>query len=79
LIDALGKLAEEHPREGFWKSYYRLRNQGKKVNHKRLHRVYKQMGLPLRRKKKKRLPARVKEAIVIPEIFNHTWSIIIPR
>lgn len=40
-----------------------------------MHRVYKQMGLPLRRKHKKRLPARVKEVIVVPEVFNHTWSI----
>jgi putative transposase len=75
LIDALGKLAEEHPREGFWKSNYRLRNQGKKVNHKRLHRVYKQMGLPLRRKKKKRLPARVRQPLVTPPAFAHSWSI----
>ncbi len=37
--------------------------------------MYKQLGLPLRRKVKKRLPARVKEAIVIPESFTHTWSI----
>ena len=65
----------EHPREGFWKCYHRLRNKSVGVNHKRLHRVYKQMGLPLRRKHKKRLPARVKEPIVIPEVFNHTWSI----
>jgi putative transposase len=75
LIEALGKLSAAHPREGFWKCYHRLRNKSVAVNHKRLHRVYKQMGLPLRRKHKKRLPARVKESIVIPEVFNHTWSI----
>lgn len=33
------------------------------------------MGLPLRRKAKKRLPARVKETIVIPQHFTQTWSI----
>lgn len=75
LIDHLSKLSEAHPREGFWKSYYRLRNAGEIVNHKRLHRVYKQMGLPLRRKAKKRLPARVKEPIVVPITFTDTWSI----
>ena len=75
LMASLEKLAVDHPREGFWKSYYRLRNSGQKVNHKRLHRVYKQMGLPLRRKVKKRLPARVKETIAVPAHFTHTWSI----
>jgi putative transposase len=75
LERGLRDLSIAHPREGFWKCYFRLKNKGEQVNHKRLHRVYKQMGLPLRRKAKKRLPARVKEAIIIPEAFTHTWSI----
>lgn len=68
-------LAKEHPLEGFWKSYHRLRNEGEQVNHKRLHRVYKKLGLSLRRKVKKRLPQRVKEPLVEPQGFTHTWSI----
>ena len=75
LIEKLNRLAQDHPREGFWKSYYRLRNTGDKVNHKRLHRVYKQIGLPMRRKTKKRLPQRIKEPLATPGHFTHTWSI----
>lgn len=71
----LEQLTQSHPREGFWKYYYRLRNRGEKINHKRLHRIYKEMKLPLRRKVKKRLPARVKSHLEVPEIFTHTWSI----
>ena len=75
LIQQLETLAKENPVEGFWKCYFRLRNTGEIVNHKRLHRVYKQMQLPLRRKVKKRLPARVKEPLIVPEAFTQTWSI----
>jgi putative transposase len=71
----LQQLAEQNPLEGFWKCYNRLRNQGDVVNHKRLHRVYKQIGMPLRRKVKKRLAARVKEPLAVPDGFTQTWSI----
>lgn len=70
----LRKLAADHPREGFWKCHHRIRNTGEVINHKRLHRVYKQLGLPLRRKHKKRLPARTKEPLEVPQTFTHTWS-----
>lgn len=75
IIERLQKLTRDHPTEGFWKYNYRLRNAGETINHKRLHRVYQQLNLPLRRKCKKRVPARVKEPLVIPESFTHTWSI----
>ena len=70
----LQQKAREHSEEGFWNTYDRLRNEGKPWNHKRMHRVYVALGLPLRRKVKKRLPARIKESLDVPNELNHTWS-----
>jgi putative transposase len=69
------ELARLHPKEGFWKSYNRIRMKGLVVNHKRLYRIYRSLHLPLRRKVKKRLPSRTKEAIQVPDRFTQVWSI----
>jgi len=75
LMELLKEKASDHPMEGFWKAYMRIRNEGVVVNHKRAHRIYKQLGLNLRRKSKKRLPSRVKQPLAVPSHINHTWSI----
>jgi putative transposase len=75
IIAQLQLLAQLHPLEGFWKCYGRIRNAGTVINHKRLHRVYQQIGLSLRPKVKKRLPARIKEPLTVPLAFTQTWSI----
>lgn len=72
---ALLKLADKHVRWGFWKMYRRLRLDGQSWNHKRVWRVYRQLGLNLRRKPKKRLPTREPKPLCAPAAPNLSWSV----
>jgi len=49
----LVELAREKPCFGYRRLQVLLRRSGKRVNHKRVHRVYREAGLMLRRKKRK--------------------------
>ena len=73
--DHLSELTSRHPAIGFWSCFYRLRNKGESINHKRLYRVYKAMRLNIRRRSKKRLPERVKLPLVLPTAPNQCWSL----
>ncbi len=75
VIEELQKLIEKRPAIGFWQCYHRLRRNSFMWNHKRVYRVYSNMGLNIRRRAKKRLPARAKQTLFHPEQMNHTWSI----
>ena len=75
LIEALTELTQKHPAIGFWQCHHRLRMKGTKINHKRLYRVYTSMHLNIRRRAKKRLPARVKQALFQPSSPDQVYSI----
>jgi putative transposase len=75
IVQELQQLADKQPRWGCGKMSDYLRNQGYGWNHKRIHRVYRAMALHLKRKPKKRLPARTAQALAVPERANQTWSL----
>ena len=66
---------EKHPTHGLPKTFAYLRKAGNTWNHKKVHRIYKSLGMNLRRKMKRRLPMRIK--LPIEKVFspNQSWSI----
>ena len=74
VIDKLEELAEQLPNRGFDDYFNRLRNEGFRWNRKRVLRIYRNMGLTLRRKRKRRLPSRIKQPLEQPLGINKTWS-----
>ena len=55
VIEVLNELVGRKPRWGFWKLHDRLRLDDRRINHKRLHRVYCELGVNLPRRTRRRL------------------------
>nr|MDQ3024545.1 IS3 family transposase [bacterium] len=75
VVTALNEIVAVELRWGFWKCYDRLRDLGKPWNHKRIHRVYCQMGLNQKRRAKKRLPTRERHSLIVVPIVNAVWAL----
>lgn len=75
LKAALLQLAQRYPRYGYCKLYHLLRQQNWQVNHKKVYRLYHELGLKMRRKSKKRLPERLKQPLIIAQHPNLYWSL----
>lgn len=74
VIEKLQQLAEKKPMEGQDKFYKRIRREGLVWNKKRVQRIYKLLGMNKKKKTRKRLPARVKEPLIVPLKPNQMWS-----
>jgi putative transposase len=75
VIEALTRLSATKPRWGFWKYVDRLRNTGRRWNHKRLWRVYCWLRLNLPRRTKKRVPHRMRQPLVVLPQPNAVWAV----
>jgi len=75
IADWLVRLTSNRRTWGFGLCFLYLRNvKGFKWNHKRVYRIYKELELNLRIRPRKRLKREKPDALAVPEVPNHTWS-----
>ena len=74
LRTKLVELAREKPRFGYRRLQVLLRRTGEEVNHKRVHRVYREAGLSIRRKKRKHC-VRVGQPLHAWTAANQEWAL----
>jgi putative transposase len=74
LKDRLLELAAERRRFGYRRLHVLLRREGWPVNHKRVHRIYREAGLAVRKRARKRV-ARVRCPAQAPTAPDQCWSL----
>lgn len=74
LRTRLVEVAREKPRWGYRRLQWKLEEKGMHVNHKRVYRVYREAGLLIRRRRRKRL---LRAGMVRPAVTgaNQEWAV----
>lgn len=67
-------MAQTRRRFGCPRLHAMLRREGIVINHKRTERIYKQQGLMLRMRRRKRLSSQLRLDVPKPQYPNHIWS-----
>jgi putative transposase len=68
------ELAKAHPKWGCPQLHWQLRDEGHRINHKRTQRLYGEHKLSLRRRRRHRLPERIRQVLLQPVRPNQCWS-----
>jgi len=74
LRQRMRELAEQRKRFGSPRLHILLKREGLVINHKRTERVYREEGLALRRKRKRKVAAGIRVIIPFPRWTNERWS-----
>ena len=70
----LRQLAEQRRKYGAPRLHTLLRREGHLINHKRTERLYREEGLSLRRKKRRKRGSHLRVVLAGPERINQHWS-----
>ena len=74
LRDRIVVLAHRHRRYGAGMIYLKLRQEGRRVNHKRVDRLYAEARLQVRRRRRKKVPFADRQPLTRPQAPNEVWS-----
>lgn len=74
LRAAVRQVAEQRRRWGYRRIAVKLRREGWRDNHKRIGRIYREEGLQVRRRKRKRISRGEREPLVTPTRSNQVWA-----
>ncbi|HLY96266.1 MAG TPA: IS3 family transposase [Sideroxyarcus sp.] len=74
LRERLTELAGQHRRHGYRMLHSRLRIDGWAINVKRTYRVYREEGLMVRKRRRKKLPVPERQRLVRPVHPDEVWS-----
>ncbi len=75
LRTRLRELAEKRPRWGYRRLYVLLKREGCQRNRKLVQRLYREEGLSVRRRKRRKMAAVARSPRVFPLAPNERWSI----
>lgn len=70
----LRELAEERRRWGYRMLHVLLERKGHAVNHKRVYRLYREEGLQVRRRRRRKRAVRPRRTLEIPTAPSQRWS-----
>lgn len=67
-------IAFERRRFGYRRVHQMLRREGVNVNHKKVYRLYRDAGLAVRKRKRRKGIMVERHPLLLPKMPNHTWS-----
>lgn len=74
LTERIKAIAFERRRFGYRRVHQLLRREGAEVNHKKVYRLYREAGLAVRKRKRRKGVMVERQPLTLPDAPNRTWS-----